>query len=43
MMKAKRMNAMEFFGGHSIKDLSGFYKMVKKAQEIEEGKLKDFK
>jgi quinone-modifying oxidoreductase subunit QmoC len=43
MMKAKRMNAMEFFGGHSIKDLSGFHKMVKKAQEIEEGNIKDFK
>jgi quinone-modifying oxidoreductase subunit QmoC len=43
MMKAKRMNAMEFFGGHSVKDLSGFHKMVKKAQEIEEGNLKDVK
>ncbi|MES9968963.1 MAG: 4Fe-4S dicluster domain-containing protein [Candidatus Thiodiazotropha sp.] len=43
MMKAKRMNAMEFFGGHSVKDLSGFQKMVKKAQEIEEGNLKDAK
>jgi quinone-modifying oxidoreductase subunit QmoC len=43
MMKAKRMNAMEFFGGHSVKDLSGFHKMVKKAQEIEEGNLKEMK
>jgi quinone-modifying oxidoreductase subunit QmoC len=43
MMKAKRMNAMEFFGGHSVKDLSGFHNMVKKAQEIEEGNLKDVK
>jgi quinone-modifying oxidoreductase subunit QmoC len=43
MMKAKRMNAMEFFGGHSVKDLSGFHKMVKKAQEIEDGNLKDVK
>jgi quinone-modifying oxidoreductase subunit QmoC len=43
MMKAKRMNAMEFFGGHSVKDLSGFHKIVKKAQEIEEGNLKDVK
>jgi quinone-modifying oxidoreductase subunit QmoC len=34
---------MEFFGGHSVKDLSGFHKMVKKAQEIEESKIKDFK
>ncbi|MES9828832.1 MAG: 4Fe-4S dicluster domain-containing protein [Candidatus Thiodiazotropha sp.] len=43
MMKAKRMNAMEFFGGHSVKDLSGFQNMVKKAQEIEEGNLQDAK
>ncbi|MBT3030219.1 MAG: 4Fe-4S dicluster domain-containing protein [Candidatus Thiodiazotropha endolucinida] len=43
MMKAKRMNAMEFIGGHSVKDLSGFQNMVKKAQEIEEGNLKDAK
>ncbi|MEW8030199.1 MAG: 4Fe-4S dicluster domain-containing protein [Candidatus Thiodiazotropha sp.] len=43
MMKAKRMNAMEFFGGHSVKDLSGFQNMVKKALEIEEGNLKDVK
>ncbi|MET0002649.1 MAG: 4Fe-4S dicluster domain-containing protein [Candidatus Thiodiazotropha sp.] len=43
MMKAKRMNAMEFFGGHSVKDLSGFQNMVKKAKEIEEGNLKDAK
>ncbi|MET0069655.1 MAG: 4Fe-4S dicluster domain-containing protein [Candidatus Thiodiazotropha sp.] len=43
MMKAKRMNPMEFFGGHSVKDLSGFQSMVKKAQEIEEGNLKEAK
>ncbi|MET0029344.1 MAG: 4Fe-4S dicluster domain-containing protein [Candidatus Thiodiazotropha sp.] len=43
MMKAKRMNAMEFFGGHSVKDLAGFHKIVKKAQEIEESKLQDVK
>ncbi|MET0066807.1 MAG: 4Fe-4S dicluster domain-containing protein [Candidatus Thiodiazotropha sp.] len=43
MMKAKRMNAMEFFGGHSLKDLAGFHKIVKKAQEIEESKLQDVK
>ncbi|WP_428634156.1 4Fe-4S dicluster domain-containing protein [Sedimenticola sp.] len=39
MMKAKRMNAMEFFGGHSIKDTSGLQKMIKKAQEIEDAKI----
>ena len=38
MMKAKRMNAMELFGGHSIKDASGLQKMIKKAQEIEDAK-----
>ncbi|MCW8904749.1 MULTISPECIES: 4Fe-4S dicluster domain-containing protein [Sedimenticola] len=38
MMKAKRMNAMEFFGGHGIKDTSGLQKMIKKAQEIEDAK-----
>ncbi|MET0042907.1 MAG: 4Fe-4S dicluster domain-containing protein [Candidatus Thiodiazotropha sp. 6PLUC3] len=43
MMKAKRMNAMEFFGGHSVKDLSGFQKIVKKAQEIEAGNHEDAK
>jgi quinone-modifying oxidoreductase subunit QmoC len=43
MMKAKRMNAMEFFTGHGVKDLSGFHKIVKKAQEIEEGNLKEMK
>jgi quinone-modifying oxidoreductase subunit QmoC len=39
MMKAKRMNAMEFFGGHSIKDTSGLQKMIKKAQEIEDARI----
>ena len=39
MMKAKRMSAAEFFGGHGIKDLSGLQKMIKKAEEIEAAKL----
>ncbi|MCW8848097.1 MAG: 4Fe-4S dicluster domain-containing protein [Sedimenticola sp.] len=39
MMKAKRMSAMELFGGHSIKDTSGLQKMIKKAQEIEDAKI----
>jgi quinone-modifying oxidoreductase subunit QmoC len=43
MMKAKRMNVKEFFGGHSVSDLSGFQKMVQKAQEIEENNMKEFK
>jgi quinone-modifying oxidoreductase subunit QmoC len=29
MMKAKRMSAGEFFGGHSVKDLSGLQKIIK--------------
>ena len=40
MMKAKRMSAMEMFGGHSVKDVSGLQKIIKKAQEIEDAKFK---
>ena len=39
MMKAKRMSAAEFFGGHGVKDISGLQKMIKKAEEIETAKL----
>ncbi len=39
MMKAKRMSAAEFFGGHGVKDISGLQKMIKKAEEIEAAKL----
>jgi quinone-modifying oxidoreductase, subunit QmoC len=39
MMKAKRMAASELFGGHGVKDLSGFQKMIKKAQDIEAERL----
>ena len=39
MMKAKRMSAMEFFGGHGVKDISGLQKIIKKAQEIEDAKF----
>ena len=39
MMKAKRMSAGEFFGGHSVKGLSGLQKMIKKAEEIEAAKF----
>ncbi|WP_127478310.1 4Fe-4S dicluster domain-containing protein [Sulfurivermis fontis] len=35
MMKSKRMNPMEYFGGHKCKDLSGIAKMLKKAEEFE--------
>lgn len=39
MMKAKRMSAAEFFGGHGVKDVSGLQKMIKKAQEIEDANI----
>lgn len=39
MMKAKRMSAAEFFGGHGVKDASGLQKIIKKAEEIEAAKL----
>ena len=39
MWKTKRMNPMEFFGGHSVKDKSGFAAMIKKAQELEEARI----
>ena len=38
MMKAGRINTMEFFGGHAVKDLSGFHAMLAKAREIEDRK-----
>ena len=43
MMKTKRMNAMEILGGHGIKNPGDLQKIIKKAQEIEEAKLQDFK
>ena len=39
MLKTKRMSVGEAFGGHSVKDLSGFHKMIKKAQELEDARL----
>ena len=36
MLKAKRLNPLEIFGGHSIMDKSGFHAMLKKAREIED-------
>ena len=39
MMKAKRMNAMEFFGGHGVKSPGDLQKIIKKAQEIEDAKI----
>ena len=42
MLKTKRMSVAEMFGGHGVKDKSGFDAMLKKAFEIEEAKLKKF-
>jgi quinone-modifying oxidoreductase subunit QmoC len=39
MIKAKRMNPMEIMGGHAVKDLSGFHKVIKKAEELEETRI----
>lgn len=39
MLKTKRMSPMEALGGHSVKDLSGFQKMLKKAQELEDNRI----
>jgi len=35
MMKTKRMNPMEYFGGHKCKDRAGIAKMLAKAAEFE--------
>ena len=43
MMKTKRLNPMEFFGGHGVKDKSGLQAMLKKAREIEDAKLEQGK
>ncbi len=43
MMKAKRLNPMEFFGGHGVKDKSGLHAMLAKAREIEDAKLEQGK
>jgi len=39
MFKTKRMNPMEIVGGHSIEDVSGFHKMLNKAQELEDARV----
>lgn len=40
MLKAKRMNPLEATGGHRIKDLANFERMIWKAQELEEARIK---
>lgn len=39
MVKTKRMNPLEILGGHGVKDLGGFQKMIKKAQELEDARI----
>jgi quinone-modifying oxidoreductase, subunit QmoC len=39
MWKSKRMSPMEAFGGHAVKDLAGFHKVLKKAQELEDARI----
>ena len=39
MVKTKRMNPMEMLGGHAVKDLNGFKKMIQKAQELEDARI----
>jgi len=36
LMKAKRLNPFEIFGGHGCKDAKGIHAMLKKAREIED-------
>jgi len=36
LIKAKRLNPMEIFGGHACKDKSGIQRMLAKAREIED-------
>ena len=42
MMKAKRLSATEFFGGHGVKDVGGFQKMIQKAQELETARIESY-
>jgi quinone-modifying oxidoreductase subunit QmoC len=38
LMKAGRLNPMEIFGGHGVKDVTGFKAIINKAREIEDRK-----
>ena len=42
MLRTKRMSVGDLFGGHGIKDQSGFDAMLKKAFEIEQAKIDKF-
>jgi quinone-modifying oxidoreductase subunit QmoC len=39
MLKTGRMSPMEMLGGHGVKDLGGFHKAIKKAQELEDARI----
>ncbi len=39
MLKAKRLSVSEAWGGHKVKDLSGFQKMIAKAQLLEDARI----
>ena len=39
MLKAKRMSVAEAWGGHKVKDLAGFQKMLQKAQQLEDARI----
>ena len=43
MVKTKRMNVMEIMGGHGVKDTGGLHAILKKAREIEDAKIAEFK
>jgi len=39
MMKTARMSPMEMVGGHAVKDLSGFHKVLQNAKELEDARI----
>jgi quinone-modifying oxidoreductase subunit QmoC len=40
LAKTKRMSPLEIFGGHGVKDLAGFKKIIQKAQALEDARIK---
>ncbi|UCE88447.1 MAG: 4Fe-4S dicluster domain-containing protein [Pseudomonadota bacterium] len=42
MLKTKRMNVGEMWGGHACKDTNGLHAILKKAREIEDAKMQKF-
>jgi quinone-modifying oxidoreductase subunit QmoC len=41
MLKTKRIAVTEALGGHGVKDLSGFEKIMKKAHELEDARIRN--